>query len=72
MKLNSIPLSQILSMQATAQILDALQEPATSQELAQKFGCSLPSIQRKLRHLEAGGHVQRVGKRGHSILWRRA
>jgi predicted transcriptional regulator len=75
MKLAHNSMTTILSQQRQAQLLAALQEPATSPELARKVGASRKHISRRLRALEACGEVVEVGRmegRGGAIVWRRA
>lgn len=72
MKLAHHSMATILFQQRRAQLLAALQEPATSPELARKVGASRKHISRRLRALEANGEVVVAGKKGHAIVWRRA
>lgn len=76
MKLAHQSMTTILSQQRQARLLAALQEPATSPELARTVGASHKYISRRLRALEACGEVVEVGRSGHgkgnAILWRRA
>jgi predicted transcriptional regulator len=72
MKLAHHSMTIILSQQRQARLLESLQEPATSLELARKVGASYKHIVQKMRALEACGEVVAAGKKGHAIVWRRA